>query len=235
MIVAVISDIHGNHYALEKVLNEAKNSDVEKLLVLGDIVGYYYTPDRILSMLDEWDYELIRGNHEILLQQLSNNEISLSTLQPKYGSGHKIALDRLEKEQIHKLVSAPDQQKLKIDNTTVLMCHGSNWDPYFYLYPDTDEEILKRSGEVNADFVFVGHSHYAFVHHNENNVLVNVGSVGQSRAKGGIANWLILDTVSQTFELKETSYDVNPLIEDVKKIDPEVDYLINVLKRNNEN
>lgn len=234
MKIAVISDIHGNHYALQKVLLVAKQNNVDKLLVLGDIVGYYYYPSEVLSFLNEWDYELIRGNHETLLHQVLNGEIEMSYLTQKYGSGHQIALDTLSDSQLDTLTNAPDQKEIVIDGVKMLMCHGSNWDPNQYLYPDTDTKLLSRSAEADADFVFIGHSHYPFVFKNENNTLINVGSVGQSRKYGGISNWVILDTSDKSFKFKETSYDVEPLIKDVQEINPEMDYLIQVLKRIND-
>ena len=75
MRVGVISDIHGNQYALSAVLKTARKEGIEKFLVLGDIVGYYYHPEIVLNMLSEWDYEIIKGNHEIILQNLKENQI----------------------------------------------------------------------------------------------------------------------------------------------------------------
>ncbi len=59
MKIAVISDIHGNYDALVAVLKKAKTEGVEHLLVLGDIVGYYYHPDKILKALSEWSFDMI--------------------------------------------------------------------------------------------------------------------------------------------------------------------------------
>lgn len=233
MKIAILSDIHGNHYALEQVLIDAKKLNIEKILILGDIVGYYYYPDRVLSLLINWDYDIIRGNHEILLEKVLNGDIKISNLTKKYGLGHKLALDNLTKKQLEYLINSPDKKKLIFDGVKVLICHGSNWDPNYYLYPNTEKEILDRTGEVKTDFVFVGHSHHPFVHENKTNTLINVGSVGQSRKKGGVANWVILDTSDKSFEIKETKYDTSPLISDIKKLDPKNEYLIKVLRRNN--
>ncbi len=233
MKIAILSDIHGNHYALEQVLKAAKQNKVEKLLVLGDIVGYYYHPDKVLSMLDEWDYELIKGNHEKLIEGLLNNTIDASTLQKKYGSGHRMALDKLTKTQITKLISASEKKEITLNDTTILMCHGTNWDSDFYLYPDSDQKLLEKGNVVGVDFVVIGHSHYSFVHRNTNSTLINVGSVGQSRSVGGIANWIVINTRNNCFELKATPYDVKPLIEEIERIDPEVNYLKKILIRNN--
>jgi predicted phosphodiesterase len=62
--------------------------------------------------------------------------------------------------------------------------------------------------------------------------IVNPGSVGQSRMKGGIANWAIINTNNKTVELKSTKYKVDDLILEVKKRDPQNPYLVNILLRN---
>jgi predicted phosphodiesterase len=64
MKIGVISDIHGNYDALVQVLKKAKIEGVAHLLLLGDIVGYYYHPDKILNALSEWSFDMIKGNHE---------------------------------------------------------------------------------------------------------------------------------------------------------------------------
>jgi predicted phosphodiesterase len=105
MKVAVISDIHGNIYALEEVLKSATKEKVEKLLVLGDVVGYYYHPDKVLKLLDDWDYELIRGNHEDILLDMISHKIPEIDIRMKYGSGHRFALEKLSNNQIEKITT----------------------------------------------------------------------------------------------------------------------------------
>ena len=41
MKIAVLSDIHGNHIALQKVLNEIKNTNIRKIFIAGDFIGYF--------------------------------------------------------------------------------------------------------------------------------------------------------------------------------------------------
>lgn len=233
MIIAVISDIHGNSYALKEVLDSAASLGVEKLLVLGDVVGYYHHPEKVLSMIAEWDHELIKGNHEVILLQLIDEKIDMSTVRRKYGDWHQMAINKLSNQQLRKLLGAPDQKKVEVDGVQFLMCHGSSWDPDYYLYPDSDRAILDQTDEPNVDFILVGHSHHPFVHQNKTNTLINVGSVGQSRMQGGVANWLILDTKDKSFQIMETPYNVDHLLLELEQLEPETDYLKKTLKRNN--
>jgi putative phosphoesterase len=232
MKIGVLSDIHGNYYALAKVLEEAAKEKVKKLFVLGDIVGYYYHPDKVLELLEQWDYIFIKGNHEDLLYQALTNQIDLSLLDSKYGSGHRAAISKLTEEQIKKLVNADEKMNIEIDGLKMLLCHGSPWDKDLYIYPDADIRILNKANETGVDIVLIGHSHYQFLHVGKSIILLNAGSVGQSRTMGGIANWAILNTDNSVIQLKSTIYNTAALLSEVASIDPTNAYLQNILTRN---
>jgi len=231
--IGVISDIHGNPYALELVLKVAKEENVHKLLVLGDVVGYYYHPEKVMDLLNEWDYDLIKGNHEVIMEQLMDGTLSFDQVSNKYGSGHKMAIEKLSAAQVQQLINAPEQKMINIDGARILMCHGSNWDAGVYLYPDSDTDLLDKCNERDADFVTIGHSHHSFAYRNENSTLINVGSVGQSRSRGGVASWAIINTMNKTFKFVATPYPVETLLKEVEETDPGVPYLKQVLKRGN--
>ena len=232
MKVAVISDIHGNSYALEQVLKTAQKEKVSKLLVLGDLVGYYYHPDKILDMLSNWDCELIRGNHEDLLAAMLEGHVAESELRIKYGSGHRMAAEKLNATQLDQITKAAVSKKVTINGVHFAMYHGSPWDHDKYLYPDTATETLEQCNDETADFVLIGHSHYAFLHRNTSSTLINVGSVGQSRSMGGVANWTLIDTTNKSIQMKSTPYDTKQLLAEVNQIDPAINYLKEILTRN---
>jgi putative phosphoesterase len=232
MKIAVLADIHGNHFGLLQVLQQAKKEQVEKLLILGDIVGYYYHPDIVMELLSEWEYFFIRGNHEELLCKILTGELDIKILEEKYGSGHQAAITRLSSMQIDKLITSPEKLLIEIDSLKILMCHGSPWDKNLYIYPDTDQEILNNANETGFDIVLIGHSHYQFLHKNKNTILLNPGSVGQSRSTGGLADWAIINTENGVIQLRSTVYDTTYLIDEVVKTDPENAYLKNILTRN---
>ena len=81
MRIGLLSDIHANAHALRAVLKSAKGKNVEKLLCCGDYVGYYYEPDRVIALLDEWDWDGISGNHETMLLDWLNEELTRIELQ----------------------------------------------------------------------------------------------------------------------------------------------------------
>jgi predicted phosphodiesterase len=63
--IAVLSDIHSNLEALDAVLAAADGAGCERLVVLGDIVGYGADPDAVVARLVERDALMIAGNHDL--------------------------------------------------------------------------------------------------------------------------------------------------------------------------
>ena len=231
MKIAVLSDIHGNSYALEAVLEEAKSKDISHLLILGDIVGYYYYPEVVLDMLSEWSYDLIKGNHEKILEDLVHDRTIADTLRLKYGSGHKCAIEKLNQSQLLDLKNLSDVKTVERCGLSFLMCHGSPWSNDYYIYPDSTKRILQQCDSKEHDFVLIGHTHRAFAVKNEHSVLINPGSVGQSRDVGGKASWCIINTENSSFSFVSTVYSIDKLLIDIEAKDPDINYLKEVLKR----
>lgn len=231
MKIAILSDIHGNHFALEKVLEKASHEKIEQLLILGDFVGYYYHPELVLNLLNNWNFQAIQGNHENILKRLMIGEIDKHAVLKKYGHGHEYALNKLTKNQIAFLIKLPTTLEVKIDECRFKLCHGSPLDPDEYIYPDSYIDSLKMCNVPNVDFVFIGHSHYQFIHRNQDSLLINVGSVGQSRSRGGLAQWAIVNTQSKSVQLMSTPYETSELIRQSAQIDFDIPFLREVLTR----
>jgi len=231
MKIGVLADIHGNNFALEAVLKVAKKEKVKKLLILGDLIGYYYHPKKVLELIADWDYDLIKGNHEEILSNILSGNIKETEVRLKYGSGHRKAIEQLSDQELQQLTTAPEKLVVEYGGIKILMCHGAPWQADFYLYPDTAKDTLDKCREFDADFIFVGHSHYSFLYKMDNSVLVNCGSVGQSRSLGGHAAWALLNTDNHVVELKSTPYHIQPLLAEIEITDPAVPYLKNILSR----
>ena len=231
MNLAILSDIHGNIDALMEVLEACNKESVERFLILGDLVGYYYHPKEALEALLSFNTTMIQGNHERLLEGLIKGKIKKETLSKKYGCGHQIAANSLSKEQLKYLFNLPKQTSLTIDNITFSLNHGSPNNQDEYLYPNSGKDILERCNSSTEDFVLVGHSHYAFEYKCRNSILLNVGSVGQNRKKSGIASWGLINSVTSEYNLMETVYDTEKVFKEAKMRDPGIKYNSDILKR----
>ncbi|WP_408955689.1 metallophosphoesterase family protein [Natroniella sp. ANB-PHB2] len=231
MKIAILSDIHANDIALKAVLKETDDLNIDKILFLGDYVGYYYNADVIFKLIKNYDKEMVKGNHEILLEESLKNRKRALEIKMKYGSGIEYAKKLLSVREIDYLINLPDKNLLEFKGIKILICHGSPWDKGKYIYPDSPDELKNRALGYEADFVFIGHTHYPFIYEYNNKTLINPGSVGQNRKTGGVANWAFLDLEKNRYMIKKTYYDKEKLLEQVKRIDFDNKYLVDVLNR----
>lgn len=232
--VGVISDVHGNSYALEAVLQGAVKLGIQSFLVLGDLVGYYHHPRRVLELLSSFDVLAIKGNHEDILNEYIKGDPEFrSDIDNKYGLGHAYAARDLTVEAIQQMTGLPDSKSVSLaNNFEVLLTHGSPRNKSEYVYPDAERQTLESLENVRYRMIFMGHTHYPMVFNGNHSQLINPGSVGQSRLQGGVANWGYIDVSQEQFVGVRTPYDVSPLLSELSQMHaPE--YLSSILEREN--
>lgn len=233
MKIALLSDIHANAHALRAVLKAAEEKNVEKLLCCGDYIGYYHEPEKVIALLDEWDWIGVSGNHEAMLLNWLNNK-DKKEIKNKYGSGISIAAKKLTNNTAIRLYKMESVRKLNIGNYKIILCHGSPWDRDFYVYPDSNKETIDKMFNYDSDFdiLIYGHTHYPFKIVRNNRILINPGSVGQPRDRKQGASWALWDTETHDVEFFRENYEINKIVDLCTKYDPELNYLVDVLIRN---
>lgn len=225
MKLAILSDIHGNQYALSKVIDEIKSQNIDTLIVAGDTVGYYYGIKEVLDLLSSFKVYFVKGNHEVMLAQLRlNPEIGLE-LNKKYGSSLHRALKSLSQNEIDFLINLPHPESIVLDNLDILISHGSPWNIDQYIYKKTDKLIWRKFLHLKEDIFIIGHTHYQHTERIGSKIVINPGSVGQNRSKSGLANWVVFDTETLIVTQFSTPYSVEKLIDECMKIDPDVKLL----------
>ena len=65
MLIALISDIHGNLPALKAVLKDAGKANAEQIWCLGDLVGYIPFPNECIKLVRKKASESIVGNYDL--------------------------------------------------------------------------------------------------------------------------------------------------------------------------
>ena len=229
MKVALLSDIHANEVALSATLQAARSEGAEQLVCCGDFVGYYHAPDAMLALLDCWQWQGIRGNHEDMLECWLGGK-DREAIHARYGSGIAIAA-RMPESAHTRLLSLPQRRDIEIDGRKVLLCHGSAWDPDHYVYPTAPLEERQRMASGGQDLVVYGHSHYPVIWRIENTMVVNPGSVGQPRDRKSGSCWALWDTRNMEVTLQRTSFDTHVVADRARRIDPHLPYLADVLTR----
>lgn len=231
MRLALLGDIHGNHLALAAALAAARDAGVERLLINGDLVGYYFWPREVLGLLDGWQIDVVRGNHEAMLDEAQRDPEALRKIDRKYGTGLRVALRTLERAHLQWLQNLPHPLELRIEAQTFLLCHGAPWDLDQYVYPDAQPALLERVAAGGQDWVICGHTHYPMQQQVGRTRIVNPGSVGQPRNRQPGAHWALLDTATREVSQRCEPYDIAWVRAQAEEIDPEVAYLSSVLVR----
>lgn len=182
MLIAVISDIHGNMQALEAVLKDIQLAQCEKILCLGDLVMAGPEPkktlDKIMSMKD---MEIIQGNTD---EMVVYSDIAIPNVKeafPIMGNALEDDVKQLRQEQIEFLKNLPKQKEIEIEGVKILMVHGSPRQNNENIFPNLKiEEVEEMVEGVDADVILCGHTHIPCGYQtNTKKTVVNVGSVGR--------------------------------------------------------
>jgi predicted phosphodiesterase len=218
--VAVISDIHSNLPALVAVLAdiEMQHPAPDEIWCLGDIVGYGATPDACASLTARLADTCLAGNHDLVVR---------GDLDVRYFTAGAAAAARWTMKEINGQTRSflAGLEPAKVGRIAGLY-HASPRDPIweYVLSIDQAHDCL----EVQPDRVcLIGHSHVAcyfsrsgertdgrvaesgtVLQIEENEWLLNPGSVGQPRDGDPRAAYMVLDTGRWTATFHRIEYPI---------------------------
>ena len=216
----VLSDVHANLHALEAVLAAGAREAPDGYLSLGDAVGYGPFPNECVSRLAAVGAQAVLGNHELIaLGRLSTARCSPRAQQSLEWTRRELT------QQTRDVLSA---QPLRARVGTIALTHGSLDDPEEYVRGSAagDEQLRRlQRQEPGARFLLLGHTHEQWLHvagHGtlrrpragtaalpaEQPVLINPGSVGQSRDAVPHVRFAVLDLGATTVTFRSVPYDL---------------------------
>ncbi|MFQ5977505.1 MAG: metallophosphoesterase family protein [Candidatus Heimdallarchaeota archaeon] len=111
---AVLSDIHGNSWALKAVLEDIKRRGIPKILNLGDTLYGPLDPMGVFRLIMEGNIRSIQGNEDRILWNPSLVQINKQTLGFCKRRLNSKAMDWLKKLETTAIV-----------NSEIFLCHGS--------------------------------------------------------------------------------------------------------------
>ena len=206
MRVAALYDIHGNLPALEAVLQEVDRSDVDQIVVGGDVILGPMSRECLDKLLEiRIPIHFIQGNCEVsVLAQMTNKH--KETLPEKVMEDIRWTANQLLPTHHKILAKWPKTINLEIEGLgNVLFCHAtprSETENFTRLTPE--DKLLPIFEILNVSFVVCGHTHMQFERSIGKVRVINAGSVGMPFGKPG-AYWLVL---GPNIELRHTAYDV---------------------------
>ncbi|MBI5586058.1 MAG: metallophosphoesterase [Deltaproteobacteria bacterium] len=220
MRTAVISDIHGNLEALNQVLEDIAQAQIDFLICLGDCIGYGPEPEEVVQALRSRAIPCILGNHE------------LGLLDPSYRKWFNPPT-RTSLRLTRKLLSAASLNYFKelppfAVHRNCRYVHGFPPDSVTtYLYEVPEAEIQRLLTALPERICFIGHTHdlhliavqaggieyrpasrgIVFLEADKK-YLINSGSVGQPRDGTNHAKYVIWDDEASTLEIRFVAYDI---------------------------
>lgn len=205
MRVAAIYDIHANLPALEAVLGEIAQAQVDRIVVGGDVLPGPM-PRETLARLREltMPVQFIQGNGDrVVLAQMAGQEPS--EVPEQFRETIRWNAQQLHAEDEQFLASWPKTLHLFITGVAdVLFCHATpRNDTEIFTRLTAEDRLLPTFAGLDASVVVCGHTHMQFDRMVGNIRVVNAGSVGMPFQEPG-AYWLLL---GPDIQLRHTSYD----------------------------
>jgi predicted phosphodiesterase len=224
--LALISDIHANLEALQATLDDLALHSIDRIVCLGDIVGYNTRPAECIALIRRADALCVAGNHDLAVC----GRIKTRNLNRTAARAVDWTQRRLAQADLQFLAGVP--LKANIDGQ-VIAVHGA-------LHPqtecatmrlDTDARRMQSFQALVADpsgarICAFGHTHHAGIYEfrhgrvvsrpereirllDDAYYLINPGSVGQQRTRDLRASYMVLDLSQRTVRLHRVDYDVS--------------------------
>lgn len=215
MRIAAISDIHGNIYALMKVLEDIDQEKVDKIICLGDLVGYGPHPNECLALIRRREIPCIKGNYDASVVDndftyIMNTEINSFSL--------PWACNELRTSHKYYLESLPNHLEYNINDVNILFTHGSPNKINEYLFED-EENTNKVMESFNGDILICAHTHIPYSKQYNKKLLVNVGSVGKPKIGRPNCTYALLDITDDKkvkVSFRELEYEYKRIVKDCK-------------------
>lgn len=216
----ILSDIHSNKEALTSVLSFVRRKRWDKVVFLGDLVGYGANPNQTVDILRALKpLVAIRGNHDKVCTGIEDGELF-----------NRIALEaaiwtkgKLTRSNLQWLKSLP-RGPVVVDDLFAI-AHGTPMDEDAYIFGEI--EALNVFRRTEFPICFFGHSHFPVIFglspesittvltvapsfrfrlREGVRYLVNPGSVGQPRDGSPLSSFAIFDSDSRTVTIHRIPY-----------------------------
>jgi predicted phosphodiesterase len=218
----VLSDLHSNKEALDAVLAFVRRKRWDKVVCLGDLVGYGANPNQVIDTIRRLGpLAAIRGNHDKVCSGIEDGELfNRIALEAAMWTRRKLTRANL------KFLRGLPQGPLEVDGLFAV-AHGTPIDEDAYIFGEI--EALNVFRYTPFPICFFGHSHFPIVfalstdsittvltHGSTLRVslqpgvryLINPGSVGQPRDGSAKASFALFDSRTRTVTVHRITYPV---------------------------
>ena len=225
MLYAILSDLHANESALRRALADARERGAERIVCLGDVVGYGPLPKETLALVRREAFVVLAGNHDDAVsgRQGADDFIDLA------GEAVRRHRDALDAADLAWLRTLP--YTCELDGA--IAAHGDFVDPPRFGYVDDEASAAANFAATTAQLMFVGHTHVPglfltgqsgatyrldaqdFTLEDGKRYLVNPGSVGYPREANGIcvSTYVLYDSVAGSVFFRRLPFAVSSVMQ----------------------
>ena len=215
---AIISDIHANLEALEAARAEIGRIAPDKVLNLGDLVGYGASPAECIEAARHLAHVTIAGNHDFGVAGLTDiryfNSYARRAVLWTAGVLKQADIDYLKSLALS-----------HVEDGAFRLVHATPSDPGRWDYIFGRDQALAEFAAFPEPICFIGHSHQAGIFEMDEHglvarggdsvtisagrkYLINVGSVGQPRDGDPRAGICVFDADRGEVRLVRVAYDI---------------------------
>ena len=231
---AILSDIHGNLAALESVMEDVGGQNVDRIICLGDIVGYGPHPCACLDIAEQFDF-CVLGNHDS--SALFDPEgFNASAEQAIFWTRAQLESGQGGAEESRRRMEFLCNLPRTVREGDLLYVHGSPRGPTNeYVFPEDTQNTKKMDKlfSLVPHLCFQGHTHVPGIFTSHNSFLrpleiptgyaasdtslrlmINVGSVGQPRDGDSRSCYVIYD--GEVIRYRRVEYDVERTVREIE-------------------
>ena len=219
MRYAIISDVHANEAALRAVLTDAADAQAEKIICLGDVLGYGPEPVAALELVYRRVHVCLAGNHDDAVSGRLPME-DFTDFAAEAIQRHRTAITREANDWINHLPYICAFEGFAC-------AHGDFSNPQKFNYILEPQDALPSWEARTEQLLFVGHSHQPgifvlgasgtphrldavdFTLEDGKRYIVNPGSVGYPRSGDCRSSYCIYDDVERTVEFRTLPFDLD--------------------------
>jgi len=209
-----MADVHGNLPALEAVLADLQQYDVDGIIVAGDLIGGGPQSREVVRLLCSVSNWIIRGNNEDYFLSYDAGDTPDAWRTSYQWAVLRWSYHSLDRETLDFIASLPEQRVITLDGTApIRVVHGSLQSPSGRIFPDRDPDTLhwfRKAGLLSPDWEQVGlaqvlaqigepvlvcgHTHIPWQQEEDGRLALNPGAVcnplnGDTRAQYALLTW----------------------------------------------
>jgi putative phosphoesterase len=184
MRIAVLSDIHGNCLALDKVLDDLQQDKVDQIVCLGDAIQGGPQPAQVVARLRGLDCAIVMGNADsfLLTGEETGDEAITDERRQTLNAVREWTLSQLSAADRGFIQTFHPTVEIELEANRKLLCfHGSPTSFDDVILPDISREaLLKFLGDSDAQVMTGGHTHVQHLRRidSSDRFYFNPGSIG---------------------------------------------------------